>query len=171
MTFLRRPSPLGEFLSLRTAMDRLFDETLFRPLVTGEDQARGIPLDITATSDAVVIEAALPGVKPDDVEIAVLGETLTLTADATAEQEGEYLYREVRRGRSTRTVTLPAGLRTADATATFENGMLRLTIPKAEQAKLRQIPISGTSEGSATHVPQVAAPSEGDGKDTARTGA
>jgi HSP20 family protein len=164
MTLMRRPSPYGEFLSLRNAMDRLFDERLFQPFVGGEDRVRGIPLDIRATPDAIVIEAALPGVRPEDVEISVLGDTLTLTAGKESEheqREGQYLYREVRRGRSSRTVTLPSGLRTGDATASFENGMLRLSIPKAEQAKPRHIPISGTSEGTAMPVAQVEAQSEG----------
>lgn len=156
MTLIRRPSPFGEFLSLRNAMDRLFDESFFRTLSTDENGSpRAMPVDIYATQDALVVEAALPGVKPEDVEISVLGDTLTLTAasEAARDEEGtDYLYREVRRGRTSRTVSLPSGLRTADATATFENGMLRLSIPKAEQARPRQIPISSTSEGSARAV-------------------
>jgi HSP20 family protein len=164
MTLMRRPSPFGELLSLRNAMDRLFDDTMFRPWTTGEDMGRMMPIDIYATPDALIVEAALPGVKPGDVEISVLGDTLTLTADSGSERSEEstdYLYREVRRGRTSRTVSLPAGLRTADATATFENGMLRLSIPKAEQAKPRQIPITAPSEGAATVVQPGQDPSAG----------
>lgn len=155
MTMMRRPSPFGELLSLRHAMDRLFDETLFRPLTGSDEDPRAMPLDIYTTADALVIEAALPGVKPEDVEISVLGDTLTLTATSSserAENGNDYLYREVRRGRTSRTVALPSGLRTAEASATFENGMLHLSIPKAEQAKPRHIRISGSSEGTATPV-------------------
>jgi HSP20 family protein len=155
MTLIRRPSPFGEMLSLRSAMDRIFDEAFVRPLAAAGDDARGMPLDIYTTPDALVIEAALPGVRPEDVDISVLGDTLTLTATSAAERSEEsadYLYREVRRGRTSRTVTLPAGLRTSDAEATFEHGMLRLTFPKAEQARPRQIRISPSSEGTATTV-------------------
>jgi len=157
MTIIRRPSPFSELLSLRTAMDRLFDETFFRPVANGSssEETLAMPLDIYTTSDALVVEAALPGVRPQDVEVSVLGDTLTLSAtsdlDRTEEKNG-YHVREVRRGRFTRTVTLPGGLRTDAATASFEHGMLKLAFPKAEQAKPRQIPVSAPTEGSAQAV-------------------
>jgi HSP20 family protein len=154
MTLIRRTSPFGEFLSLRNAMDRLMDDAFLRP-ANGSDEARGMPLDIYTTDDALVVEAALPGVKPENVEISVLGDTLTLTASSdekrTAE-EGGYHVQEVRRGRFSRTVTLPSSVKADAASATFENGLLRLSIPKAEQARPRQIPISGLTEGTATAV-------------------
>ena len=73
--------------------------------------------------------------------------------------EGERVYREVRRSRGSRTVTLPSGLDLDAATASFENGMLRLAIPRAEQAKPRQIAITPVTEGSA---PAVTASAEGE---------
>lgn len=174
MTLMRRPSPFGELLSLRSAMDRLFDETLFRPLTGNEETARAMPLDIYTTADALVIEAALPGVKPEDVEVSVMGDTLTLTATTSSErtEDGtDYLFREVRRGRSSRTVALPSWLRTDDASATFEDGMLHLAIPKAEQSKPHQIRISGTSEGKATAVEAGGTTAEADPSGTAQAGA
>ena len=104
-------------------------------------------------ADALVVEAALPGVKPEDVEITVTGDTLTISGCSSAESEREergYLLREIRRGRFSRTVTLPADLRTEAATAGFENGLLRLSIPKAEAAKPRQIRITPTTESGAS---------------------
>jgi HSP20 family protein len=151
MTLIRRTSPFGEFLSLRHAMDRLMDDALFRPS-NGSDNARSMPLDVYSTDDALVVEAALPGVKPENVDVSVLGETLTLTAttdEKRTSDEGGYHVQEVRRGRFSRTVTLPSGVKADAASATFENGLLRLSIPKAEQAKPRQIPISGVTEGTA----------------------
>jgi HSP20 family protein len=156
VTLTRRPSIFDDFFSLRRAVDRLFDETMYRQVEPEQEEARAMPLDIYADKDNVVIEAALPGVKPEDVHISVLGDRLTLAASAgteRSEENGGYMYREVRRGRLARTVTLPAGLRTDEAVASFENGMLRLSIPKAEQAKPREIPVSTTSEGAATAVP------------------
>lgn len=152
MTLMRRSNPFGEFLSLRQAMDRLFEESFIRPrtFFTAEgDSEFGIPLDVSSTSDALVIEAALPGVKPDDVEVTVLGDTLSITATSGSEKESEeggYMYREVRRGRFSRTVTLPSAVDSEKAVASFENGMLRLTIPKAEAAKPRQIRVGSGSE-------------------------
>jgi HSP20 family protein len=177
MTLIRRSSPFGELLSLRRAMDRLFDETVFQPIAAiGPDGGQTMPVDIYTTPDALVIEAALPGVKPEDVEISALGDTLSLTArTATARttREGGYQVQEVRRGRFSRTIGLPAGLRNDAATATFENGLLRLSIPRAEQAQARQIPVTVVEPASlATAVaaaptemadgPQVPAPTEGD---------
>jgi HSP20 family protein len=148
MTLMRRSNPFGEFLSLRQAMDRLFEESFIRPrsVFTGDgDGEFGIPLDVSSTTDALVIEAALPGVKPEDVEVSLLGDTLTINGSSSTERESEesgYMYREVRRGRFSRTVTLPSAVDTDKAVATFENGMLRLTIPKAEAAKPRQIHVA-----------------------------
>lgn len=156
MTLIRRTSPFGELLSLRQAMDRLFDERFFRPLAgTNGGATEAMPLDIYATPDTLVLEAALPGVKPEDVDISILGDTLTLTATSASEHkvdEGGYHIQEVRRGRFSRTVSLPTGLRTDAAAATFENGILRLAIPKAEQALPRQIRVNATTEGQATPV-------------------
>jgi HSP20 family protein len=154
MTLIRRTSPFGEFLSLRNAMDRLMDDAFFRP-ANGTDDSRGMPLDIYTTDEALVVEAALPGVKPESVDVSILGDTLTLTAttdEQRSSDEGGYHVKEVRRGRFSRTITLPGGLKTDAANATFENGMLRLSFPKAEQAKPRQIPISGLTEGTARSV-------------------
>jgi HSP20 family protein len=149
MTVIRRGSPFGELLSLRRAMDRLVDDSLFRSTSVPTEDVRAMPLDVYTTDDALVVEAVLPAVKPDNVDISILGDTLTLTATTESErnsEEGGYYLQEVQRGRFSRAVTLPGGLKTDAARATFENGLLRLSFPKAEQTKPRQIPISGVSE-------------------------
>jgi len=132
-------------------MDRFFDDSLFKP--AGWTVSPRLAVDITSNPDAVVIEAALPGVKPEDVNISVLDDTLTISAATSAdksETDEGYTYREIRRGSFSRTVTLPKNVKTDEATATFENGLLRLSFPKAEEAKPRQIQISGVSEGQAS---------------------
>jgi HSP20 family protein len=146
MTLIRRPNPFGELLSLRQAMDRLFEDSYVRPRNggSGSTDEHALSLDIYAQPDALVVEAALPGVKPEDVQISVLGDTLTISASTSHEEsrnDDGYSYREIRRGSFSRTVTLPGGLKADDATASFENGLLRLSIPKAEEAKPRQIQI------------------------------
>lgn len=152
---VRRPSPFGELLSLRNTVDRIFDDSFFRQFVGGEDGSLSMPLDIYSTSDALVVEASLPGVRPQDVDVSVLGDTLTLTASSAAQRADDrdgYHVREVRRGRFSRTVALPAGLKNDAATATFENGILKLSFPKAEQARPRQIPVTQTTGGTAAQV-------------------
>jgi HSP20 family protein len=161
MNMVRRTSPWSELTSFRTAFDRLFDEGAFRPLAwSGYD--RHLPLDVRSSEEAITVEAALPGVRPEDVEITVHQDNLTIAVRESAEREsaeGERVYREVRRSRGSRTLTLPSGLDVDAATATFENGMLRLAIPRAEQAKPRQIAITPVTEASA---PAVAASVEGE---------
>lgn len=153
MTLVRRPSPFSELVTLRQAMDRLFDDTVFRPFngyATGD--ASRLALDVRTTPDALLVEAELPGMKPEDVEITVENGTLTIRAedrtDRTQEQ-GDWLVREISRGTLMRTVTLPTGLEADRAEATFEHGVLRLRIPKAEQVKPHQIQIRPVTTGEA----------------------
>lgn len=141
---VRRVSPFGDLLSLRQAMDRLFEESYVNPTWQfGEGQL--VPLDVHQDDDAVTVDAQLPGVKPEEVEITVEGETLTIAGDTTSkttEEKGQALLTEIRRGRFVRTLTLPVGLEADKATATFEDGVLTLRIPKAEATKPKQIKIS-----------------------------
>jgi HSP20 family protein len=153
MTIARRPSPFGEMLTLRQAMDRLFDDD-FRPArwLSGGPDGPALPLDVTTDANTLTIEAALPGIKPDDVDITVENGTVTIsgkTAEERTADEGAYVLQEIRRGNFSRSVTLPTGLEPDKAQATFENGILRLEIPKAEQVKPRQIKISTVSNGHA----------------------
>jgi HSP20 family protein len=152
MTIVRRPSPFGELLSLRQAMDRLFEDSFVRPRTWagGMIESSNLPLDVTSTKDELVVEAALPGVKPEDVDITIENGTLTIhgqTSEERREGEGDYLVQEIRRGEFSRSVTLPSGLEPDKATASFDNGVLTLHVPKAEQVKPRQIRIAPTSNG------------------------
>lgn len=154
MTIVRRPSPFGELLTLRSAMDRLFEDSFVRrPFGSSYESMTTLPLDVTSTNDALIVEAALPGIKPEDVDITVDDGTLSIRGtyhDEEREGEGENLLSEIRRGSFYRTVSLPSGLEADKATATFEHGVLKLRIPKAEAVKPRQIRISPTMESSAS---------------------
>ena len=152
MTLIRRTSPFGELLSLRQAMDRLFEDSYVRSRPAGAGDESPLPVDVYTTTDALIVEAALPGVKPEDVDISLLGETLTISANTNQDEqrdENGYSYREIRRGSLTRSLTLPAGLNAEGASADFDNGLLRLSIPRAEETKPRQIRINSTSNGNA----------------------
>ena len=156
MTLVRRPSPFSELVTLRSAMDRLFDDTIFRPFTafSGQDVGR-LPLDVRSTPEALLVEAALPGIRPEDVEITVENGTLTVRAEDRAERtetSGDWLVREIARGSVMRAVTLPTGLEPDKAEATFEHGVLKLRIPRAEQLKPRQIQIRPVSTGESTPV-------------------
>lgn len=155
MTIARRPTPFGELLSLRTAMDRLFEDSFVRPSWAGGsfDTTAQFPLDVRLTPDDLIVEGQLPGIKPDDVEITIENGRLTIRGEAASEderQDGDFLVREIRRGSFSRTVALPNGLEADKADATFNDGVLTLRIPKAEQVKPRQIRITPAS-GNGSH--------------------
>jgi HSP20 family protein len=92
----------------------------------------------------VVVKASLPGVKPEDVDITISGDTLTIKGETKTEEEvkrEDYLYQERRYGSFSRTIALPSSLQTDKAEATFENGVLTLTIPKIEEVKPKTIKV------------------------------
>ena len=153
MTIVRRPSPFGELLSLRQAMDRLFEDSFVRPAGwNGSSDGVALPLDVSVDAEELVVQAALPGVRPEAVEITVEDGTLTIRGDSPSDRregEGEYLVREIRRGSFARAITLPNGLEPDRASATFEHGILTLRVPRAEQVKPRQIRISANGQPTA----------------------
>ena len=158
---VRHTSPFGELLQLRRAMARMIDDPFIRAVGTS---TRRLPLDVLETPEALVIEAALPGVKPEEVEVSVLGDVLTLTAgsetESTSEDDG-YRWREVRRGKVSRSVTLPQGVAADQATATFENGLLRLSIPKTQPVDRMRIPVTAPVAGETAPIESEAASIEG----------
>lgn len=172
MTIVRRPSPIGELVSLRQAMDRLFEDSFVRPAWGSRTWSFGegaaLPLDVSRDANALHVEAALPGIDPDDVQITVENGTLTIAAESRSEREekndqGEVLVQEIRRGSVSRSIALPAGLEPDKANATFENGVLRLDIPIAETVKPRQIRISPTTNGQHQTISTGSQPGDGNG--------
>jgi HSP20 family protein len=156
MTLVRRTSPIGDFLTLRHTMDRLLDDGFVRPRAWGvaSGAITGLPVDIHSGPDALVVDASLPGFRPEDVEITVKERTLTIRGESRTEREetaGDTLVSEIRRGSVQRTIRLPEGLEADKATATFENGVLHLSFPRAEGVKPRQIQITPTIDGHAAN--------------------
>jgi HSP20 family protein len=127
-------------------MDRLFEDSFVRPsrTLTTLGEAGVSPLDVYQTANEVVVKASLPEVKPEDVSIDISGETLTINGESKAEKEikkEDYLYQERRYGAFARSVAVPGGLKTDKADATIEDGVLTLTIPKAEETKPKAIKV------------------------------
>jgi len=144
---ITRWQPFAELVSLRQAMDRLFEDSFVSPtrLLTALAPDVGVPVDVYGTENEVVVRAALPGVKPEEVDISITGDTLTIKGETEAEEETKrenYFYRERRYGAFYRMVTL-------QAEATFDNGVLTLTIPKSERVKPKVIKVKakGVIEG------------------------
>jgi HSP20 family protein len=143
---MQRWEPFKEMVTLRNAMDKLFEDSFVRPtswIFDGEGRGT-VALDMYQTANDVVVKASLPGFKPEEVDISVTGDTLTLKGEHKEEKETkeeDYFYRERRYGSFSRTVTIPVGVKSDKAEATFENGVLTLTLPKEEEAKPKQIKI------------------------------
>jgi HSP20 family protein len=158
MATITRFDPFREMLTLRHAMDRLFDDSVvsaagLRTLAIGHGFPLNPPLDIRETGDDLVVTMSLPGLGAEDVSITITGQSLQirgeLKADESAERDG-YLHRERRFGAFNRQLQLPVRVQGEKAGASFENGVLTLTIPKAEEVKPRQIEIKTATGATQT---------------------
>jgi HSP20 family protein len=145
MASLIKWEPLSDLVSLRDAMDRLFEDSFVRmrglPAIFG---AEPLALDVYETADSVVVKTAVPGVKPEDIDITITGDVLTIKGETKTEEKVEetnYIRQERRYGAFQRSVQLPGSLLTEDAKATFEDGVLTLTIHKSEKAKPKTIKV------------------------------
>lgn len=153
-------------LTLREAMNQLFDDALIgsaREAESGGLSGLAPPLDVSEDEDGYLVSVSLPGFKPDDVEVTVDRGTLTIRGELRRDEEIKdeaYLYRERSFGRFARSITLPDQVQADAAEASFQDGVLRLRLPKAEELKPRRIRIAGaenraipvgeqTGEGSA----------------------
>ncbi len=140
---LIRWQPFHGPISLREAMDRLFEDSFVGPF---QAYARSeiTPIDMYQTANEVVLKAALPGAKPEEVDITITGNTLTIQGETKADEkvkQEDYYYHEQRYGAFSRSIALPQGLNTEKTEANFEDGVLTLTIPKSEQVKPKQIKV------------------------------
>lgn len=147
MADLVRWEPFRDLVTLRDAMDRLFEESFVQPMrLTPWDGGRGTPvaLDIYQTDESVIVKASLPGVKADEIDISVVGDVLTIKGELKAEEEVKeehYIRREMRYGSFIRSVEIPVSVDSDKAEAVFENGVLTLTLPKAEEVKPKAIKV------------------------------
>jgi HSP20 family protein len=139
-------------MGLRQVMDRLLEDAVVMP--RGDGQAVGGPaLNVYEEGDNLFVEAHLPGIKPEDLDINVEQGVLTISGQTTTDEERKernYLVREHRTGRFSRSLRLPATYDSEGCTASFEHGVLRLAFPKSEAAKPRRIQIGGGSQSAMT---------------------
>ncbi len=146
MAELVRWDPFREMITLREAMDRLLDEALTRPLALGMAENLGwMPqIDMYQTDNEVVVKATVPGVKPDDLHITITGDVLTIRGEVKEEEEvkgATYHLRERRFGTFSRSLPLPVPVQADKAKAEFEDGILVLTLPKAEEVRPKTIEV------------------------------
>jgi len=141
-----RWTPWREMMTLREAMDRLFEESFVHPTRGWGEGSRKrpfrLPLDVYTTPEEIVIAASLPGLTPDEVDIVIEGDALTIRGELRPPLENvEYLFQERPYGTFSRTLTLNVPVDADKAEAVFENGVLTLTLPKAEETKPKVIAV------------------------------
>jgi HSP20 family protein len=148
MTLMRwSPLSLGrDRVGVHDDVDRLFDSFFSRAAVRGDLQAIFTPtVDIEETADEFVLRADLPGVSQKDVKVSLMGDTLTLRGERKNEnvQKDVNHYHRVERtyGAFERSFTFGTPLRNEGVKASYKDGVLEVRVPKAEEAKLREIQV------------------------------
>ena len=136
-----------EINKLKRDMDRLFDrmwDDFGMPLSTKVE--REIPsIDLSETEDSLIIRAEVPGIDPDDIEISITDNILTIKGEMThedTEEKGDYHRMERRYGYFSRTLELPCKIVVEDVRATYKKGVLSIIMPKCEQPSTREIRVN-----------------------------
>jgi HSP20 family protein len=150
MTNLTRWDPFNEMLTLREAMNQLLEDSFVAPTGGRRQQGGFVPaLDLSETPDGYLVEVAVPGMKPEDVQITLENNVLTIKGELHQESEDKkrnYHRVERRYGTFQRTIALPSTVKADGIQAEMTNGILRLDIPKAEEVKPRRIDVKAGSE-------------------------
>lgn len=146
---VERWSPIAEFERLWSEMDRLMSEAFgrtARPFLARALTARPA-IDVFDTGEALVVKAAVPGAKPEDLEVNIEQNTLTIRGrcgyvlDEETAKHATWYRREIGYGEFSETLTLPAPVDADAAQAQIEHGILTLTLPKTSEARVKRIPV------------------------------
>jgi len=148
---IARFTPLTDAVSLREAMDRLFEDSFIRS--NGWASTNGhqipVPVDLWETADAYHLRSDLPGLTPDDIEINATADTFTVGGEikpSTDVTNEGWLLKERRFGKFARSFTVPMQIDPNKVEAKFQNGVLELVLPKAENVKPRSIKINASAK-------------------------
>lgn len=143
---LKRWEPIAGMRRLDGDFDRMFRHA-FRPYHLRPIFRNGhspVEVDVYQDADSLKVRAAIPGMKPEDVDVSITDHTLTIKGETKSEQEvkeAEYLHREHYAGAFQRTVNLPDYVDTEKADASYENGVLTVTLPKREESKPKALKV------------------------------
>lgn len=143
MTRIARWDPLRDMITMRQAVDRALDDAFARGTETRGTGAWLLPMDAYITEDAIVIRADVPGITADELDITLEGDTLTIRGEVKREKvdDRKYVLLERPTGRFERTLNINTPIDADHVEANFKDGVLTLTIPKAEAVKPRQITV------------------------------
>lgn len=144
MADIIRWEPFRTSRRMHEALDRFMDRAFLDAPLFGGFYEGTLPVDVYQTEDEVVVKASIPGIKPEDIDISVTGDTLSIRGEAREEEEeksGQYHLRERMYRSFARALTLPSSVDPDKAQAEFKDGVLKLTLPKLEEAKTKRIAV------------------------------
>ncbi len=141
---LTRWDPVRDMITMRQAVDRLLDDAFARGTETRGTGAWLLPMDAYTTDEAIVIRADVPGIQPDELEITLEGDTLTIRGEIKRDDDSQrkYVLLERPTGKFERTLNINTPVNHDRVEASFKDGVLTLTLPKAEAVKPRQIKVT-----------------------------
>lgn len=142
-----RWDPWRDIVTLREAMNNLLEESFVRPRASLVAFSGSVPLDVQETETEYTVYVPLAGVQPEDVEISVLGDNLRISGEFKdrAEEGARWILRERRFGHFERSMTFPAAVKSDEATADFEGGVLIVHLPKAEASRPKTITVKASA--------------------------
>lgn len=160
MNYITRWNPYRDMALMRRSMDRMMENFFGEGEDWPETVTWGVALDVKENENEFVVEASLPGVKPDDVDVTFSNNTLTIKGEVRSEEEKEesrYHLRERRYGMFSRSISLPRGIDGENIEASYNAGVLTLRLPKREEVKPKRIEIHSAEspqmiEGKATDI-------------------
>jgi HSP20 family protein len=149
-----RWTPSTELANLHSAMDRLFDDFFGATPPANRDGERSLPtyplpLDVREVENGYEIHAQVPGFKPEEVDVTFSEGVLGIQAqhsEQSEEKSGGWLRREVAYGNYQRSIQLPGDVKEEDISASFENGILTVTVPKVPRQQPKRIEITSGSQ-------------------------
>lgn len=144
MTRLIRWEPFREMRRMHDMLDRMMDRTFSDSPLLSSIFEGGVPIDVLQTDENVIVKATTPGLKPEDLNISVTGDTLSIRGEVKEEKEEEgarHHIRERQHASFSRSILLPTSVNAEKAEAVFENGILTLTLPKVEEVKPKMITV------------------------------
>ncbi len=171
---ISRYDPFREAMSLRRAIDQLFEQSFVHPRWFGERAEGFAPMDVYETDQGYEVRVALPGVRPEDIDLTVHQNTLAVkghyesrtpedrerTDGAQGGRQGNWLMREISSGSFERTITFPRPVDVDKVQTKFEHGVLTITLPITEASRPRRISITSGQQGQ-QQIPVEAGRSQG----------
>lgn len=146
MNMLIRWSPFRELVDWHDDLDRRFEEAFALPMFSWQvRESRRLDVDVAEKPDHFIVKASVPGIKPEDLDITLKDNVLTIRGEVSADEttrRGLYHLRERRFGRFVRSLTLPAPIDSDRVEATHDNGVLTLRLPKTERVKPKRITVT-----------------------------